>query len=70
MSSPSPIVFSFANINPVPGLSDQISITERRAALLGEPFLTKNQPDLLEQKLRGLGFSEILFLIPKIILEE
>ena len=67
---PGEIVFSFANRAAQPGISSRVSTTERKAAKLGEPWLTKAQPDILEEELRGLGFSEIMFLTPKMILEQ
>jgi hypothetical protein len=42
---------------------------ERNAEALGEPWLTKFQPDRLEQKLRNIGFSHIVFLTPERIAE-
>jgi methyltransferase (TIGR00027 family) len=66
----SEIVFSFANQDPLPNRPNQISVTERNATRLGEPWLTKFQPDVLERNLQGLGFSEILFLTPEMIIEQ
>ena len=62
MPRSSEIVFSFANA----GLDSTI---EKSAEAAGEPWLTKFQPDELDQKLRGLGFSEIRFLTPEMIAE-
>jgi methyltransferase (TIGR00027 family) len=36
-----------------------------RAAELGEPFVTWFEPEALEAKLRGFGFSEVRFLTPQ-----
>ncbi len=60
----SEIVFSFANAD-----SRQPSTIERNAEALGEPWLTKFQPGVLNQRLHGLGFSEITFLTPAMIAE-
>ncbi len=62
MPRSSEIVFSFAN----EGVESMI---EKNAEAAGEPWLTKFQPDELEQKLRDLGFSEIQFLTPETIAE-
>jgi len=67
---PGEIVFSFANRAAQPGLPAQASATEQKAAQLGEPWLTTAQPDILERELLGLGFSELLFLTPAMMLEQ
>ncbi len=64
MPRSSEIVFSFANEG-----DSQPSLIERNAAAVGEPWLTKFQPEELEQKLHKLGFSDIQFLTPKNIAE-
>jgi methyltransferase (TIGR00027 family) len=66
---PGEIVFSFANRPARPGHPEQPSATQSQAARLGEPWLSTAQPDLLEGELRTLGFSDILFLTPAMILE-
>jgi hypothetical protein len=68
MPPPGEIVFSFANRAPQPDQPDRISLTQRKAAQLGEPWLTTAQPDTLEPELRAVGFSDILFLTPSMIL--
>lgn len=55
----SEIVLTFA---PPPG--DSPSPFERRAASLGEPWVSYFEPDALEAKLRGGGFSRVEFLSP------
>lgn len=40
------------------------SIFDRRAGALGEPWLSYFEPDALEAKLRGSGFSKVEFLSP------
>ncbi len=64
MPPSSEIVFTFANDNP-----NHPSLIERSAEALGEPWLTKFQPEDLKEKLRHLGFSGILFLTPEMIAE-
>jgi len=63
----SEIVFSYANQDPLPDRPNRVSVTERNATQMGEPWLTKFRPDALKEKLEGLGFSEILFLTPEMI---
>jgi len=70
MPPPGEIVFSFANRAARLDLPGRVSATERKAAQLGEPWLTTSQPDILEQELHALGFSEVQFLTPKMILEQ
>jgi methyltransferase (TIGR00027 family) len=65
----SEIVFSFANRAAQPDLPDQVSATQQKAALVGEPWLTTAQPDLLAEELHSLGFSDVLFLTPAMILD-
>lgn len=55
----SEIVLSFA---PPPG--DSPSPYERRAAELGEPWVSHFTPETLEAKLRNFGFSKVVFLTP------
>ena len=69
MPPSSEIVFSFANKRLESDLSDRPSIIERNAEAKGEPWLTKFDPAQLEDKLRSLGFAEILFLTPEMIAE-
>ena len=64
MPPSSEIVFTFANDH-----KNQPSIIERSAEAQGEPWLTKFQPAELKEKLRNLGFSEVLFLTPEMIAE-
>lgn len=64
MPRSSEIVFSFANQG-----DSQPSVIERNAEAVGEPWLTKFQPEELEQKLHNLGFSDIQFLTPQMIAE-
>jgi methyltransferase (TIGR00027 family) len=66
---PGEMVFSFANHLAQPGLPDRPSATQSIADRLGEPWLSTAQPDILEGELRTLGFSDILFLTPAMILE-
>jgi methyltransferase (TIGR00027 family) len=56
----SEIVLTFAT---PPG--DSPSPFDRRAASLGEPWESYFEPDELEAKLRGAGFSEVEFLLPE-----
>ncbi|GAK59707.1 putative methyltransferase [Candidatus Vecturithrix granuli] len=56
----SEIVLTFA---PPPG--DSPSPFDQRAAKLGEPWVSYFEPDTLETKLRGAGFSSVEFLSPK-----
>jgi methyltransferase (TIGR00027 family) len=44
--------------------SDSPSLLSRRVANLGEPFVSYFEPDALEDKLRGAGFSKVEFLTP------
>jgi len=55
----SEIVLTFA---PPPGGSP--SPLDQRAASLGEPWVSYFEPDALEAKLRGAGFSKVEFLSP------
>ncbi len=56
----SEIALSFA---PPPG--DVPSPYERRAAELGEPWVSHFTPDEIDAKLRDCGFSEVVFLTPE-----
>lgn len=62
VSTPPPgeIVFSFADKGSE-SEDNQPSIIERNAAAHGEPWLTRYQPDILEQELRDLGFQSCCF---------
>ena len=55
----SEIVLTFAS---PPG--DSPSPLDQRAASLGEPWISYFEPDTLETKLRGAGFSTVEFLSP------
>jgi methyltransferase (TIGR00027 family) len=44
--------------------SDSPSPLAQRVASLGEPWITYFEPEALEAKLRGLGFSKVEFLSP------
>ena len=55
----SEMVLTFA---PPPG--DSPSPFDRRAASLGEPWVSYYTADALEAKLRGIGFSKVEFLSP------
>jgi methyltransferase (TIGR00027 family) len=44
--------------------SDSPSPLAQRVANLGEPFVSYFEPDTLEAKLRGAGFSKVAFLTP------
>jgi methyltransferase (TIGR00027 family) len=44
--------------------SDSLSPLAQRVANLGEPFVSCFEPDALEAKLRGAGFSKVEFLTP------
>jgi methyltransferase (TIGR00027 family) len=63
----SEIVFSFIlPQDAVSGLeADGLVIAARRAAELGEPWLTRLHPDQLVAKLRTMGFSRIVHLTPE-----
>ncbi len=52
----SEIVLTFAVPEPSP--------IAARAAHVGEPWLSRFEPDALEAKLRGAGFAEVTFLTP------
>jgi methyltransferase (TIGR00027 family) len=54
----SEIVLTFAQPG---GPSDQFS---QRSATLGEPWISYLEPDEMEKKLRGAGFSAVEFLAP------
>jgi len=56
----SEIVLTFA---PPPG--DSPSPFDRRAASLGEPWVSYFESDAIEAKLRGAGFSDVEFLSPE-----
>ena len=43
---------------------DSPSLLAQRTASLGEPWLSYFEPDVLEAKLRGAGFSKVEFLTP------
>jgi methyltransferase (TIGR00027 family) len=43
---------------------DRLSRLAERVADVGEPFVTYFEPDALEAKLRGIGFSKVEFLSP------
>ena len=70
MPRSSEMVFSFANKGSASDVPNPPSIIERNAEALGEPWLTKFQPDTLAEKLRNLGFSDIQFLTPAMIAEQ
>ena len=55
--SGSEIVLTFA---PPPG--DSPSLLAERAASLGEPWVSYFEPEALEARLRGAGFSKVEFL--------
>jgi len=65
--APGGIVFSFANRTALPGTPPQPSVTESKAAQLGEPWLTTARSATLEPELLGLGFSKVQFLTPRMI---
>ena len=56
----SEIAFSFGGSG-----ASRSSATAARAAELGEPWLTRLDPEILERKLRSIGFAEISFLGPE-----
>lgn len=62
----SEIVLTFAQPpNPAAGeATDDLSHLAERVASVGEPFVTYFEPDALEVKLRGTGFSKVEFLSP------
>jgi methyltransferase (TIGR00027 family) len=43
---------------------DRLSRLAERVASVGEPFVTYFKPDVLETKLRGMGFSKVEFFSP------
>jgi methyltransferase (TIGR00027 family) len=60
---PSEIVFTFS-APPEPGTPDAIAA---RAAEVGEPWLTRIEPDALEQRLHAHGFPAVTFLLPRVV---
>jgi methyltransferase (TIGR00027 family) len=60
---PSEIVFTFS-APPEPGNPDALAA---RAAEVGEPWLTRIEPDALEQRLRAHGFSSVTFLLQRVV---
>ena len=65
----SEIVFTFASDGQTSDSKNQAWATERQAESVGEPWLTKFQPDALNTRLSGWGFSEVTFLSPDMIAE-
>ena len=57
---PSEIVFTFS-APPPPGAADTFA---KGAAELGEPWLTRIEPETLEAQLRAHGFAAVTFLTP------
>jgi len=59
----SELVFTFYTKEATEGRRQ--SALAARAAELGEPFVTWFEPEALEAKLRGFGFSDVSFLTPE-----
>jgi methyltransferase (TIGR00027 family) len=60
----SEIVFTFYS-RPPEDEEGPVSALAARAAGLGEPFRTWFEPQALEARLRGVGFSDVSFLTPE-----
>jgi methyltransferase (TIGR00027 family) len=59
----SEIVFTFYSKEPAG--NEGLRALEARVAELGEPFKTWFEPEELDAKLRGFGFSDVTFLTPE-----
>jgi methyltransferase (TIGR00027 family) len=63
LPAPSEIVFTFTAPKP-PDESDALA---ERAAAAGEPWLTRIEPEALEERLRAHGFTDVGFLTSRVV---